>query len=118
MKISVFDPKFLAVFLMKERNLAYELLKKLIDDQIRGYRSKSVTRLKKVFELMQGMVNGYLNGQPTNAEVFEEMLKMAQRNAHGKPEGRDLGLTGRGVCLYKRSHSRKPWQIITVRETY
>ena len=39
--VSVFDPKFLAsLSRMKERNLAYELLKKLIDDQIRGYRSK------------------------------------------------------------------------------
>ena len=50
---------------------------------------------------MQGMVNGYLNGQLTNAEVFEEMLKMAQEMLTGKPEGQRPRTHGRGVCLYE-----------------
>lgn len=46
--VSIFDPKFLSsLSRMKERNLAYELLKKLIDDQIKGYRRKSITQAKK-----------------------------------------------------------------------
>nr|WP_301888741.1 type I restriction endonuclease subunit R [Bifidobacterium dentium] len=100
--ISVFDPKFLAsLSRMKERNLAYELLKKLIDDQIKGYRKKSVTQAKKYSELMQGMVNSYLNGQLTNAEVFEEMLKMAKEMLSENQKAKDLGLTDEEFAFYE-----------------
>ncbi len=100
--VSVFDPKFLASLTrMKERNLAYELLKKLIDDQIKGYRKKSVTQAKKYSELMQGMVNGYLNGQLTNAEVFEEMLKMAKEMLSENERAKDLGLTEEEFAFYE-----------------
>lgn len=100
--ISVFDPKFLASLTrMKERNLAYELLRKLIDDQIKGYRTKSVTQAKKYSELMQGMVNGYLNGQLTNAEVFEEMLKMAKEMLSENQKAKDLGLTDEEFAFYE-----------------
>ena len=100
--VSVFDPKFLASLTrMKERNLAYELLKKLIDDQIKGYRTKSVTQAKKYSELMQGMVNGYLNGQLTNAEVFEEMLKMAKEILSENQRAKDLGLTDEEFAFYE-----------------
>ena len=100
--VSVFDPKFLAsLSRMKERNLAYELLKKLMDDQIKGYRKKSVTQAKKYSELMQGMVNGYLNGQLTNAEVFEEMLKMAREMLSENQKAKDLGLTDEEYAFYE-----------------
>ncbi len=100
--VSIFDPQFLAsLSRMKEKNLAYELLKKLIDDQIKGYRKKSVTQAKKYSELMQGMVNGYLNGQLTNAEVFEEMLKMAKEMLSENQKAKDLGLTDEEFAFYE-----------------
>lgn len=100
--VSIFDPQFLAsLSRMKEKNLAYELLKKLIDDQIKGYRKKSVTQAKKYSELMQGMVNGYLNGQLTNAEVFEEMLKMAKEMLSENQKAKDLGLTEEEFAFYE-----------------
>ena len=100
--VSIFDPQFLtSLSHMKEKNLAYELLKKLIDDQIKGYRKKSVTQAKKYSELMQGMVNGYLNGQLTNAEVFEEMLKMAKEMLSENQKAKDLGLTEEEFAFYE-----------------
>lgn len=100
--VSIFDPQFLtSLSRMKEKNLAYELLKKLIDDQIKGYRKKSVTQAKKYSELMQGMVNGYLNGQLTNAEVFEEMLKMAKEMLSENQKAKDLGLTEEEFAFYE-----------------
>ena len=100
--VSIFDPQFLAsLSRMKEKDLAYELLKKLIDDQIKGYRKKSVTQAKKYSELMQGMVNGYLNGQLTNAEVFEEMLKMAKEMLSENQKAKDLGLTEEEFAFYE-----------------
>lgn len=100
--VSIFDPKFLtSLSRMKEKNLAYELLRKLIDDQIKGYRKKSVTQAKKYSELMQGMVNGYLNGQLTNAEVFEEMLKMAKEMLSENQKAKELGLTEEEFAFYE-----------------
>ena len=100
--VSIFDPQFLtSLSRMKEKNLAYELLKKLIDDQIKGYRKKSVTQAKKYSELMQSMVNGYLNGQLTNAEVFEEMLKMAKEMLSENQKAKDLGLTDEEFAFYE-----------------
>ena len=100
--VSIFDPKFLtSLSRMKEKNLAYELLRKLIDDQIKGYRKKSVTQAKKYSELMQGMVNGYLNGQLTNAEVFEEMLKMAKEMLSENQKAKKLGLTEEEFAFYE-----------------
>lgn len=100
--VSIFDPKFLkSLSRMKERNLAYELLKKLIDDQIKGYRTRSVTQAKKYSELMQGMVNSYLNGQLTNAEVFEELLKMAKEMLAENQKAKDLGLTEEEFAFYE-----------------
>ena len=100
--VSIFDPKFLSTLTrMKERNLAYELLKKLIDEQIKGYRSKSITQARKYSELMQGLVNGYLNGQLTNAEVFEEMIKMAKEMLSDNQKAEELGLTEEEYAFYE-----------------
>lgn len=100
--VSLFDPKFLtSLSRMKEKNLAYELLRKLIDDQIKGYRKKSVTQAKKYSELMRGMVNSYLNGQLTNAEVFEEMLKMAKEMLSENQKAKELGLTDEEFAFYE-----------------
>lgn len=100
--VSIFDPKFLtSLSRMKEKNLAYELLRKLIDDQIKGYRKKSVTQAKKYSELMRGMVNSYLNGQLTNAEVFEEMLKMAKEMLSENQKAKELGLTDEEFAFYE-----------------
>ena len=100
--VSIFDPKFLtSLSRMKEKNIAYELLRKLIDDQIKGYRKKSVTQAKKYSELMRGMVNSYLNGQLTNAEVFEEMLKMAKEMLSENQKAKELGLTDEEFAFYE-----------------
>ena len=100
--ISVFDPQFLkSLSQMKERNLAVEMLRKLLDDQIKGYRKKSVTQAKKFSEIMQRMVNSYINGQITNSEVFEEMLKMAKEMLAENQKAKDLGLTEEEFAFYE-----------------
>ena len=100
--ISIFDSKFLSSLTrMKERNLAYELLKKLIDEQIKSYRKRSLTQAKKYSEIMQDLVSFYLNGQLTNAEVFEEMLKMARDMLSENQKAKELGLTDEEFAFYE-----------------
>lgn len=63
-EFSLFDPKFLQeVANMKEKNLAVELLKKLIAEQVSVYRRTNVVKSEKFSEIMQRSLNAYLNGK-------------------------------------------------------
>ena len=100
-EFSLFDPKFLKeVSNMKEKNLAVELLKKLIAEQVSVYRRTNVVKSEKFSEIMQRSLNAYLNGMLTNEEVIEEMLKLAKQIAAAQKEGDQLGLTADELAFY------------------
>ena len=100
-EFSLFDPKFLEeVANMKEKNLAVELLKKLIAEQVSIYRRTNIVKSEKFSEIMQRSINAYLNGMLTNEEVIEEMLKLAKQIAAAQKEGDQLGLTADELAFY------------------
>lgn len=100
-EFSLFDSKFLQeVANMKEKNLAVELLKKLIAEQVSIYRRTNVVKSEKFSEIMQRSLNAYLNGMLTNEEVIEEMLKLAKQIAAAHQEGDKLGLTADELAFY------------------
>ena len=100
-KFSLFDPKFLAeIAKMKEKNLAVELLKKLIAEQVQLYRRSNVVKSEKFSEIMQKTMNRYLNGMLTNEQVIEELLNLAKQIASAHEEGKDLGLTPDELAFY------------------
>lgn len=100
-EFSLFDPKFLQdVANMKEKNLAIELLKRLISNQVSIYRRTNVVKSEKFSEIMQRSLNVYLNGMLTNEEVIAEMLKLAKQIAADKQEGEKLGLTADELAFY------------------
>ena len=100
-EFSLFDPKFLQeVGNMKEKNLAVELLKKLIAEQVSIYRRTNIVKSEKFSEIMQRSLNAYLNGMLTNEEVIEEMLKLAKQIAAAQKEGDQLGLTADELAFY------------------
>ena len=100
-EISLFDPKFLQeVANMKEKNLAVEILKKLIAEQISVYRRTNVVKSEKFSEIMQRALNAYLNGMLTNEEVIEEMLKLAKQIIYSQKEGEQFGLTPEELAFY------------------
>lgn len=100
-EFSLFDPKFLEeVANMKEKNLAVELLKKLIAEQVSVYRRTNVVKSEKFSEIMQRSLNAYLNGMLTNEEVIEEMLNLAKQIAAAQKEGDQLGLTADELAFY------------------
>lgn len=97
----MFDPKFLAeIAKMKEKNLAVELLKKLIADQVSVYRRSNVVQSKKFSEMMQQAMNRYLNGMLTNEQIIEELLNMAKQIQTAQKEGEKLGLTADELAFY------------------
>lgn len=77
---------------MKEKNLAVELLKKLIAEQVQIYRHTNVVKSQKFSEIMQRAMNSYLNGMLTNEQVIEELLNLAKQMATANKEGEQLGL--------------------------
>ena len=100
-EFSLFDPKFLQeVANMKEKNLAVELLKKLIAEQVSVYRRTNVVKSEKFSDIMQRAINAYLNGMLTNEEVIDEMLKLAKQIAADQKEGNKLGLTADELAFY------------------
>ena len=100
-EFSLFDPKFLEeVANMKEKNLAVELLKKLISEQVSVYRRTNIVKSEKFSEIIQSAMNRYLNGMLTNEEVIQELLKLAKDIAAAAAEGEKLGLTADELAFY------------------
>ncbi len=100
-EFSLFDPKFLEeISKMKEKNLALELLKRLIAEQVKIYRHTNVVKSEKFSEIIQGVMNRYLNGMLTNEEVIQELLNLAKQIAAAHEEGTQLGLTADELAFY------------------
>ena len=100
-EFSLFDPKFLEeVSKMKEKNLAVELLKKLIAEQVKIYRHTNIVKSEKFSEIIQRTMNAYLNGMLTNEQVIEELLNLAKQIAAAHKEGDQLGLTADELAFY------------------
>lgn len=100
-EFSLFDPKFLAeISKMREKNIAIEILKKLIAEQIFVYRRTNVVKSEKFSEILQMAMNRYLNGLLTNEQVIEELLNIAKDIARAKDEGNAMGLTPDELAFY------------------
>lgn len=100
-EFSIFDPKFLdEIAKMKEKNLAVEILKKLIAEQVSVYKRTNIVKSEKFSELIQKTLNSYLNGLLTNEEVIEELLNLAKQIVKYQNEGNELGLTNDELAFY------------------
>ena len=100
-EFSLFDSKFLEeIGKMKEKNLAVELLKKLISEQVIIYKRTNVVKSAKFSEIIQRAMNRYLNGMLTNEQVIEELLNLAKQIQTAQQEGQKLGLTADELAFY------------------
>ena len=100
-KVNLFDPNFLEnIGKMKEKNLAVEMLKKLIDDQVKVYKRTNLVKSEAFSVLIQQALNRYLNGMLTNEEVIQELLKLAKEMFRASEEGNKLGLTDEELAFY------------------
>ena len=98
---SLFDPKFLdEITKMKEKNLAVEILKKLLAEQVSLYRRTNLVKSEKFSEMLSRAMKAYLNGMLSNEEVVAELMKMAKDMANAQAEGDAMGLTGEELAFY------------------
>jgi type I restriction enzyme R subunit len=100
-EFSLFDPKFLdEISKMKEKNLAVELLKKLLAEQVSVYRRTNVVKSEKFSEMLSRAMKAYINGLISNEEVIAELMKMAKDMANAHEEGKSMGLSTEEQAFY------------------
>ena len=100
-EFSLFDEAFIhEIKNMKERNLAVEMLTKLMKEKIRQQQKTNVTQSDLFSDMLSRSLSNYLKGLLTNEEVIEELLKMAEQMKKAEKEGGDLGLTTEEKAFY------------------
>lgn len=100
-EFSLFDPKFLAeVARMKEKNLAIEILRKLIAEQVHLYQRTNIVQAEKFSDLLNRSLSNYLKGLLTNEQVIEELLNLAADMSKAEKNGNELGLTVEEKAFY------------------
>ena len=100
-EFSLFDEAFIQeIKNMKERNLAVELLTKLMKEKIKQQQKTNVIQSDLFSDMLNKSLSNYLKGLLTNEEVIEELLKMAEQMKQAEKEGNDLGLTAEEKAFY------------------
>lgn len=100
-KFSLFDPAMLEeIAKMKEKNVAVEILRKLMAEQVAIYKRSNVVQSQKFSEKITQLMNAYYNGLITNEEVIKELLETAAAIAELHKKGDSLGLTEEEMAFY------------------
>ena len=98
---SLFDANVLEeISKMKQKNIAVEILKKLLAEQVSLYKRTNVVQSQKFSELISRIMNAYYNGHISNDEVIKELLAAAEEIAKAHKAGEDLGLTQEELAFY------------------
>ena len=99
--ISILSDEFLAeVKQMPQRNLAVELLRKLLQGEIRTRRSKNVVQARSFAAMLEQSVRAYLNRAITTQQVIDELIRLAKDMQAANERGEKLGLNGDETAFY------------------
>lgn len=99
--IGILDDAFLAeVKNLPERNLAVELLERLLEGEIKSKFASNIVQQKKFSELLANVVKRYQNRAIETAQVIEELIEMAKKFRAAANRGDELGLNDDEVRFY------------------
>ena len=100
-EFSLFDAAFLDdISKMKEKNIAVELLKRLLAERVTLYQKTNIVQAEKFSDLLNRSLSNYLKGLITNEEVIQELLALAKEISSSEAAGNDLGLTREEKSFY------------------
>lgn len=85
---------------MKHQNLALELLKKLLNDEIKTRSKTNLVKSRKLLEMLEGAIKRYQNNLLTTAEIIQELINIAKEIKEADKEGERLGLSKDEVAFY------------------
>lgn len=99
--ISILSNEFLAeVRGMEQKNLALELLKKLLNDEIKARTKVNLVESRKFSVMLENAVRKYQNNLITSAQIIEELIELAKQIKDADRKGEDLGLDFREYAFY------------------
>ena len=99
--ISILSEEFLEeIKNIKYKNLAAEMLKKLLEGNIKTMERKNLVKSEKFSEKLKKALNKYRNQAITNVEVIEELLKMAKEMKKDAENEKDLGMNEDEIAFY------------------
>ena len=99
--IGLLDERFLAeVRNLPERNLAVELLERLLEGEIKSKFGGNVAQNKKFSELLADVIKRYQNRSIETAQVIEELIQMAKKFKEATNRSGTLGLTDDEIRFY------------------
>jgi type I restriction enzyme, R subunit len=85
---------------MEQKNLAFELLKKLLNDEMKVRKQKNIVQWKKFSEMLSDVVKRYHNNQIDTAQVIQELSEIAREMKLQDNTARDLWLTQEEYAFY------------------
>ena len=99
--ISILSDEFLAeVRGMPHRNLAVELLKKLLKGELTARRKKNLVQARSFAEMLEQTLRRYQNRAIEAAQVIEELIELARKMREANARGEELGLTDDELAFY------------------
>jgi len=100
-EISILSDAFLAeVRDMPQKNLAIELLRKLLNDELKVRMRKNLVQSRSFAEMLERTIRAYQNRTLESAEVIAELIKLAEEMRQAHKRGDKLGLTEDEVAFY------------------
>ena len=85
---------------MEHKNVALEVLKKLLNDEIKTRSKKNLVKSKTLMEMLENAIKKYHNKILTAAEVMDELIKLSKEIVNMDSEAKALGLTDFEYAFY------------------
>ena len=99
--ISILSEEFLAELKgYKHKNIALEVLKKLLNDELKARAKKNLVQSKSLLEMLETAIKRYQNKILTAAEVIEELIKISKEIVASDAEAKDMGLSEFEYAFY------------------
>src|SRR5579859_66825 len=99
--LSILSDQFLAeVQALPQKNLAVEVLRKLLNDEIKTRSAKNAVQARSFGELLQRAVLAYQNRSIETAQVIEQLIQLAKELEHAQRRGEQLGLREDELAFY------------------
>lgn len=100
-EVSILSDEFLEeVREIKHKNLAVEMLKKLLEGNIKAVERTNLVKSEMFSEKLKKSLNKYRNQAITNAEVIEELIRLAHELKHMKDQQKNSGLSDDEIAFY------------------
>lgn len=100
-EISILSDQFLSeVRDLPQKNLALEILRKLLNDEIRTRSRRNVVQSRHFSEMLENTIKRYQNRSIESAQVIQELIKLAEEMREANRRGEDIGLSEDELAFY------------------